>query len=35
MKELEYGKDYEYAHDVEGRVAAMECLPESLRGRRR
>jgi len=34
MKELEYGKDYQYAHDVEGRVADMECLPESLRGRK-
>ncbi|MHB1021039.1 MAG: replication-associated recombination protein A [Acidobacteriaceae bacterium] len=34
MKELDYGKDYQYAHDVEGRVADMECLPPSLRGRR-
>ncbi len=34
MKELDYGKGYEYAHDVEGHVADMECLPESLRGRR-
>jgi putative ATPase len=34
MKELEYGKDYQYAHDVEGRVADMECLPPSLAGRR-
>ena len=34
MKELDYGKGYEYAHDVEGKVADMECLPESLRGRR-
>jgi putative ATPase len=34
MKELDYGKGYEYAHDVEGRVADMECLPESLIGRR-
>ena len=33
MKELDYGKGYEYAHDVEGRVADMECLPESLSGR--
>ena len=30
MKELDYGKDYQYAHDVEGKVAAMECLPHSL-----
>jgi putative ATPase len=34
MKELDYGKGYEYAHDVEGRVADMDCLPETLRGRR-
>jgi putative ATPase len=34
MKELDYGKDYQYAHDVEGRVADMECLPASLKGRR-
>ncbi|CAN5665391.1 replication-associated recombination protein A [soil metagenome] len=34
MKELDYGKDYQYAHDVEGRVADMECLPKSLAGRR-
>ena len=33
MKELDYGKDYQYAHDVEGKVAAMECLPPSLVGR--
>jgi putative ATPase len=34
MKDLNYGKDYQYAHDVEGRVADMECLPPSLAGRR-
>jgi putative ATPase len=34
MQELDYGKDYQYAHDVEGRVADMECLPPSLAGRR-
>jgi putative ATPase len=33
MKALGYGKGYRYAHDEEGRVADMECLPESLRGR--
>jgi putative ATPase len=33
MKELDYGKGYEYAHDVEGRVANMECLPPSLKDR--
>jgi putative ATPase len=34
MKELDYGKEYQYAHDVEGRVADMECLPPGLVGRR-
>lgn len=34
MKELNYGRGYQYAHDVEGRVADMECLPPSLAGRR-
>ena len=33
MKELEYGKGYLYAHNEEGRVADMDCLPDSLRGR--
>ena len=33
MKELDYGKDYRYAHDEEGRVADMDCLPDSLKGR--
>jgi putative ATPase len=34
MQSLDYGRDYQYAHDVEGRVADMECLPPSLKGRR-
>jgi putative ATPase len=34
MKSLDYGKDYQYAHDVEGRVADMECMPAGLAGRR-
>jgi putative ATPase len=33
MKELDYGKGYRYAHDEEGRVADMDCLPDSLQGR--
>jgi putative ATPase len=33
MKELEYGKGYRYAHNEEGKVADMDCLPESLKGR--
>ncbi len=34
MRELDYGKDYQYAHDVEGKVSAMECLPASLAERK-
>jgi len=34
MKNIGYGKGYQYAHDVEDKVADMECLPESLAGRR-
>jgi putative ATPase len=33
MKELDYGKGYRYAHNEEGKVAEMDCLPDSLRGR--
>jgi putative ATPase len=33
MKGLGYGKNYQYAHDVEGKVADMQCLPDSLKGR--
>ncbi|MGH9348835.1 MAG: replication-associated recombination protein A [Vicinamibacterales bacterium] len=33
MKDLDYGKDYQYAHDERDAIAAMECLPESLKGR--
>jgi putative ATPase len=33
MKELDYGKGYLYAHNEEGKVADMDCLPDSLKGR--
>jgi putative ATPase len=33
MKALDYGKGYRYAHDEEGKVADMDCLPDSLKGR--
>src|ERR1700735_3083085 len=33
MEQFGYGEGYQYAHDLEGRVADMDCLPESLRGR--
>jgi len=34
MKDLDYAKGYKYAHDEEGKVANMDCLPPSLLGRR-
>ena len=34
MKELGYGDGYIYAHDTEGKVADMECLPPQLAGER-
>ena len=33
MRELDYGKGYKYAHDFDGHITEMECLPENLRGR--
>lgn len=30
MKELEYGKGYEYAHDTEEKLTHMQCMPEGL-----
>src|ERR1700758_1556883 len=33
MKGLGYGQGYQYAHHLDSKVAAMECLPENLRGR--
>ena len=33
MKNIGYGKGYEYAHDLEEKVADMECLPASLAGK--
>ncbi|HVZ61286.1 MAG TPA: replication-associated recombination protein A [Terriglobales bacterium] len=33
MKNIGYGKGYQYAHDLKAKVADMECLPERLAGR--
>ena len=33
MRELGYGKGYKYAHDFDGALTAMDCLPESMKGR--
>jgi putative ATPase len=34
MKNIGYGKGYSYAHDVEEKVADMQCLPDNLKDRR-
>jgi putative ATPase len=34
MKEMEYGKGYQYSHNEADAVAAMTCLPESLAGKK-
>src|SRR5437660_2306302 len=34
MKAFGYGKDYQYAHDLDTKVADMQCLPDNLRDRR-
>jgi putative ATPase len=34
MKDLEYGKDYQYAHDAPDAITGMDCLPPALQGRR-
>jgi len=33
MKHLGYGRGYEYAHNLESKVAAMQCLPDNLTDR--
>jgi putative ATPase len=33
MKNLGYGKGYQYAHDLENKVADMQCLPDNLKNR--
>ena len=33
MKGLGYGQGYQYAHDLESKVADMQCLPDNLRER--
>ncbi len=34
MKQVGYGQGYEYAHDLDSKVADMDCLPDNLIGRR-
>jgi putative ATPase len=33
MKDLDYGKGYQYAHDAADRLTNMQCLPDSLKDR--
>ncbi len=33
MKEIGYGKGYQYAHDTEEKLTSMSCLPDSLLGK--
>jgi putative ATPase len=33
MKNLGYGKGYQYAHDLDSKVANMQCLPDNLKDR--
>jgi putative ATPase len=34
MKNIGYGQGYQYAHDLEDKVADMQCLPDNLKDRR-
>ena len=34
MKQLNYGIGYQYAHDYEKKMTAMQCLPDSLKNKR-
>ena len=34
MKDLNYGKGYQYAHDYADKLTTMQCLPDSLKDRR-
>lgn len=33
MKDLNYGKGYQFAHDTKEKLTPMECLPKSLKGK--
>ena len=33
MKDLNYGKGYQFAHDTKEKLTTMECLPPSLKGK--
>ena len=33
MKDLDYGRGYQYAHDYAEKITAMQCLPDALKDR--
>ena len=34
MRELHYGEGYQYAHDTQEKLTAMQCMPDSMKGRK-
>ena len=34
MRQLHYGKGYQYAHDAPDKLTTLQCLPDSLKDRR-
>lgn len=34
MKDLDYGKEYKYAHSFDGHFTDQECMPEKLSGKK-
>jgi putative ATPase len=34
MKDLDYGKNYQYAHDYANNFVSMEFLPDSIKGQK-
>ncbi|GHU25923.1 ATPase AAA [Spirochaetia bacterium] len=34
MKDLHYGEGYKYAHDTDNKITDMQCLPDTLSGRK-
>jgi len=34
MRDLDFGKDYKYAHDIQNKIPNMQCLPDALRDKK-
>jgi putative ATPase len=34
MKELDYGKEYKYAHDYDGHFVKQDYMPKEIQGKR-